>query len=569
MRVRADRGGFALALALQLLVGTAGVAAQQQDPENPFAADEDPSAVAAAEGLVGFQAIDRATVRIFAAQNVEVAQVNGRHFARTIAVPIAGHGSGVVVSADGLVVTAQHVIADAHHLAVRVPGEEAARAAKVVYSDADTDFALLAVDGSFEHFVRLPTEPPRLHVRQTVDAIGYPLDPSRRHPQSARGIVSGVLDDGHLQLGMSLNPGNSGGPLVDEQGRLVGIVIARGDPTRGVQGIGIAVPMQPILAALPAYSGAPFARTRAELSAQRQTLGGVAEVLTLLVEIGGAEVLRELVGVVEGHGDDQTLRQLRAHVTQSRDPHILLFVAALYWDAAEIAMERGGSYRVPEQMPAGAGRDRAIWFHRRSIELVQMAVDLRPELLEESPFAQHVHRTHRLAAPSSAPRPIGQTGSWDQSLRRPRRPLKKPFWRLEGALAAGASQPPGVGGAHLGVTLSWAVLANDEHARVRVGLLLGPSASVGLWESKPFVHVSPEVGVALRYRARGPGLFVEAAYAPGLVLAGGRATLAYAAYRARLGFTWWRTITGVGWLGLGRPDGYAYHALTIFTGRRF
>ncbi|MBO6937765.1 MAG: trypsin-like peptidase domain-containing protein [Deltaproteobacteria bacterium] len=527
-----------------------------------------PTQNVAADGLA-YETIDQATVRIFAAQNVEVEQVAGQRFPRTIAVPIAGHGSGVVVSTDGLVVTAQHVIADAHHLAVRAPGEDTIRAAKVVYADEATDFAILAVDGVFTHVAPIPATPRQLHVRQTVDAVGYPLDPSRRNPQSARGIVSGVLDDGHLQLDMSLNPGNSGGPLVDENGVLIGIVIARGDPTRGVQGIGIAVPIAPIARAVATTRQGSFAQTRAQLVAERDVLSRAAEVLTLLVELGGADVLRELVAVIERRGGDATLEQLRTHASQLSDPHIQLFVAALYWDAAEIAMERAGSFRTPEQMPPGAQRDSAVWFRRRSLELVADAARTLPSLRQSSPFARHVLGLPEMRTTAAASWAQPVPGPDIELRREPGWQLKVPFWRVELGFSAGADQPAGFGGIHLGISLAWPILSMAEGSKLRFGLLFGPSVMFGGWESDPMIQAGAEVGLGLRYRAQRAGFYAEVSYAPGFMMARGTFEPVYASYRLRLGFSWWRTITGIGWIGIRREDDYAYHALTVFTGRRF
>src|SRR5690606_25310334 len=94
----------------------------------------------------------------------------------------------------------------------------------------------------------LSAEPPR--VRSTIFAVGYPLDATRKQPQSARGIIAGFLDDGTVQLDIALNPGNSGGPIIDELDAVVGMAIARGDVEQGVQGIGFAVPVQLLQAAL-------------------------------------------------------------------------------------------------------------------------------------------------------------------------------------------------------------------------------------------------------------------------------------------------------------------------------
>lgn len=90
----------------------------------------------ASAGKVEYSELDLSTVRIFSMLGVDKQEVeakkNGRHY--TLAVPIAGHGSGYLVSTDGLVLTARHVVEGARQVVVKEPGSRVVYPAEVVYS---------------------------------------------------------------------------------------------------------------------------------------------------------------------------------------------------------------------------------------------------------------------------------------------------------------------------------------------------------------------------------------------------------------------------------------------------
>ena len=159
-------------------------------------------------------------------------------------------GSGVIVSADGYILTNNHVIAGADELRVALPdGREFD--AKLVGADDKTDVAVIKIAEADLPFATL-ADSDKLRVGDVVFAVGNPLGIGQT---VTMGIVSakgrnnlGLLDDGagyedFIQTDASINMGNSGGALIDARGRLVGINTAILSNNRGNIGIGFAIPI--------------------------------------------------------------------------------------------------------------------------------------------------------------------------------------------------------------------------------------------------------------------------------------------------------------------------------------
>jgi serine protease Do len=160
-------------------------------------------------------------------------------------------GSGVILTADGYIVTNNHVVENARKIEVKLPTRGGARtqgmtlAAKVVGVDRETDLAVLKIDGQNLATLELG-DSSKLRQGQLVMAFGNPFG---LEGSVSTGVVSStsrqLKEDApmaYIQTDAPINPGNSGGPLVDADGRVVGINTMIYTRSGGSEGIGFAVP---------------------------------------------------------------------------------------------------------------------------------------------------------------------------------------------------------------------------------------------------------------------------------------------------------------------------------------
>ena len=154
-------------------------------------------------------------------------------------------GSGVIMTADGYILTNLHVIADATGILVLLAdGREAL--ASVLGVDPETDLAVLHIELPDLQPINIG-DPAVAEVGDVVLAIGNPYGFARSVTQ---GIISATgrfglqlnVYENYIQTDAAINPGNSGGALVDARGNLLGINTAIYSPTGGSQGIGLAIP---------------------------------------------------------------------------------------------------------------------------------------------------------------------------------------------------------------------------------------------------------------------------------------------------------------------------------------
>ncbi len=156
-------------------------------------------------------------------------------------------GSGVILSADGIVVSNYHVVGMATDIRV-VLNDRREFEARVLLSDEESDLAILKLEGAADMPALELRDSDTVEVGELVLAIGNPFGVGQT---VTSGIVSGLARSGaatgnargyFIQTDAPINPGNSGGALVDIQGRLVGINTRILSRSGGSNGIGFAIP---------------------------------------------------------------------------------------------------------------------------------------------------------------------------------------------------------------------------------------------------------------------------------------------------------------------------------------
>ena len=166
-----------------------------------------------------------------------------------------GNGSGFIISADGFILTSEHVVRDAVEIQVTLSTRKRYRA-KVVGADPRRDLAVIRIDAKGVPVVRFG-DAGRLRRGQFVLALGSPFGFGRDGQASLSfGIVSGTdrvipnigreLDRYYgnlIQTDAAVNPGNSGGPLVNLDGEVVGVNAVISSQTGASDGVGFAVPI--------------------------------------------------------------------------------------------------------------------------------------------------------------------------------------------------------------------------------------------------------------------------------------------------------------------------------------
>ncbi|HEX6162407.1 MAG TPA: trypsin-like peptidase domain-containing protein [Vicinamibacterales bacterium] len=170
---------------------------------------------------------------------------------RGVDAPRRGTGTGFLIDAEGHILTNHHVIEGAERLTVKLADGRSLRA-EVVGSDPDTDIALIRVEGSgpFPHAILGDSS--KLRVGDWVCAIGNPL--AYEHTVTV-GVISflgrKLFDpslDNYIQTDAAISFGNSGGPLINSRGQVIGINSA---VSRQASGIGFAVPINQARSVIP------------------------------------------------------------------------------------------------------------------------------------------------------------------------------------------------------------------------------------------------------------------------------------------------------------------------------
>jgi S1-C subfamily serine protease len=240
-------------------------------------------------------------------------------------------GTGVIITADGEIVTNAHVVEDAETVNVRLPGESEPREGAVIATDPANDLALVRIDldGLDVATFAAPTD---VRVGDQVVAIGYALDLDG-DPTVTVGVVSalertlstrdGALN-GLIQTDAAISSGNSGGPLVDAAGHVVGIntAVAFSDVDTAANNVGFAIGVGQLLPEIAALrelaDGQPLVEGYMGVGLEGRRDGGQGAVINQ-VELGSpAETagLRsgDVVVAVDGRmivGDDDLIGTIR------------------------------------------------------------------------------------------------------------------------------------------------------------------------------------------------------------------------------------------------------------------
>jgi serine protease Do len=161
--------------------------------------------------------------------------------------PLRGAGSGFIVTTDGYILTNAHVVADAERVTVRLKDRREFQA-KVVGADQRTDVAVIKIDAKDLPYVRFG-DPSKLRPGEWVLAIGSPFGFDN---SATAGIVSATARSlpqeqsnyvPFIQTDVAVNPGNSGGPLFNMQGEVIGINSQIFSRTGGYMGLSFAIPI--------------------------------------------------------------------------------------------------------------------------------------------------------------------------------------------------------------------------------------------------------------------------------------------------------------------------------------
>jgi putative serine protease PepD len=249
-----NQGSAVRLLVLGLIIGLAAYwAGSRYGQHAPGSVQAVPANLPADERPITLDATEQENVQIYKQSSPAIANIVTRAVQYDFfmdAVPVEGAGSGFVIDTDGHILTNYHVVQGAETIEVTL-GDQSRYKAKYIGADTRNDIALIQIDPKGRKIMALPLGDSRnLLVGQRVLAIGNPFG---FQSTLTTGVVSSLgrtvqtgentFIDEAIQTDAAINRGNSGGPLLNTRGEVIGINSAIYAPTGTTAGIGFAIPI--------------------------------------------------------------------------------------------------------------------------------------------------------------------------------------------------------------------------------------------------------------------------------------------------------------------------------------
>lgn len=257
-------------------------------------------------------------------------------------------GTGIIISSDGDVITNAHVVENATEVRVVLNGETEPRKARVLAADAGNDLALVRIDNITGLTAATFADPESLAVGDQVVAVGYALD-----LDGGASVTSGIIsalnrtmqnEDGALnaliQTDAAISSGNSGGPLINMEGHVVGVntAVYRSTETSAANNIGFAISVGEVKRVIEVLRSEAGGEKRAQgylgIALSDRTDGGVGAVVSEVAADSPAETAGLKVRDIILQVNDQSITGQGALIGIIRD--------ATPGEEVEIVIERDG-----------------------------------------------------------------------------------------------------------------------------------------------------------------------------------------------------------------------------------